>query len=223
MRSILTFPHSGDPMKQILIPALFSALGMLAGAQLPQEPAQDPGDGASMMEIQMEMMRLAQPGPEHEQLAKGEGAWVQTATLTMPPMGGMDPMPPMTSTARSQHEMVLGGRWMRMVTEGTMMGQKVESITYVGYDRRRDEYVTVGFDTMGTYHVAGRGKRGEDGIIRMYGTDDDGFGGQDFSFEIDDSDPARIHTKVIFTKLAGQVLDPPHTMVDVVQTRPSDG
>ena len=210
-------------MKQILIPVLCSAIGMFAGAQIPQEPAQEPADAPSMMEIQMEMMRLAQPGPEHEQMAKGVGAWEQTATLTMPPFGGMDSMPPITSTSKSQHEMVLGGRWMRMVTEGTMMGQKVESLTYVGYDRRHDEYVTVAFDTMGTYHVSGRGKRGEDGIIRMYGSDDDGFGGQDYSFEIDDSDPERILTKVIFTKMAGQVLDPPHTMVEVVQTRPSDG
>lgn len=69
-------------MKALLIPALFSALGILAGAQLPQEPEQEPGGGPSLMELQMEMMRLAQPGPEHEELAKGVGAWESAVTMT---------------------------------------------------------------------------------------------------------------------------------------------
>lgn len=207
-------------MKALLIPALFSSLGLMAGTQLPQEPAQDPADGKSMMEIQMEMMRLAQPGPEHEELAKGVGSWVNASTMTMPPMPGMAGMPPMQMSSTAEHEMVLGGRWMRMVTKGTMMGQPMEAITYVGFDRRHGDYVTVAFDTMGTYFVTGRGKRGEDGIIRMHGTDDDGYGGQEYVFEVDDSDPERVTTKLIFAKMGGMTFDPPHTMLEVVQTRP---
>lgn len=206
-------------MKALILPSLFSALGVLTGAQLAQEPAQEPAPAPTMMEMQMEMMRLAQPGPEHDALTKMVGDWDMSAKMTMPPMPGMDGMPPMESKAKTKQELVLGGRFIRSVAKGSMMGQPVESLSYLGYDRRHDEYVTVGFDTMGTYFVTARGKRGEDGIIRMHGTDDDGFGGQEYTFEIDDSDEDNIVTKVLFSKMGGQTFDPPHTMVEVVQAR----
>ena len=204
-------------MRLVPLLILFTALGFLTGATLPQEPApdQEPQEGPSMLE----MMELGQPGPEHAELAKGVGTWDAVSTLTMPPMPGMPEMPPMQSKATTVNEMVLGNRFMRSVSSGMMMGQKTESITYIGFDRRHDEYVVVGLDTMGTYFVTARGKRGEDGVIRLAGSDDDGWGGQDFVFEVDDSDPDRTVTRVIFSKLAGQELDPPHKMVEVVQTR----
>lgn len=206
-------------MKALILPSLFSALGILTGTQLAQEPTQEPAQGPSMLEMQMEMARLAQPGPEHEALAQGVGKWTVASKMTMPPMPGMEGMPPMETKATAVEESVLGGRFIRMTTTGSFMGQIMESIAYLGFDRRHGDYIMVAFDTMGTYFVTARGKRGEDGIIRMKGVDDDGYGGQAYTFEIDDSDVDSIKTNLYFDQLAGQDFDPPHKMVEVVQTR----
>lgn len=119
--------------------------------------------------MQAEYMKLAQPGPEHQMLAKLAGKWNMTVTLW--PAPGADPM---VFSGTGQNEMILGGRFLQMSSlsgEGEMM---TETLHLIGFDRRHNEFISAGFDTWGTYFVTARGPQDkETGRIVMSGTDVD--------------------------------------------------
>ena len=84
------------------------------------------------------------------------------------------------------------------------------------------EYTTVGLDTLGTYFVTGQGPRGEDGVIRMHGEDDDTMGGQVYTFEYEILGPDEHEYRVIFHRIGPTVYEEPFTMVSVRSTRKAD-
>ena len=136
-------------------------------------------------EMQMQAMQLAQPGPEHEIIAKMAGDWTVASKMWMAP-----DQKPMEMTIDSHAEMVLGGRFLKSTAKGSfkMMGMEipVESIGFFGYDRRNEVYTNVGFDTMGTYFITAEGTRDpETGVITVSGSDhDETFGiTQEYRFE----------------------------------------
>lgn len=136
---------------------------MMVGADAPEssEPTQQ-----ELMAMSMEM---AQPGPEHLELAKMAGKWNQHVKMWMQPG-----TPPMEVTGTSEAKMILGGRFLVSEGEAMMMGQKFENLSIMGFDRRHKVYTLVGYDVMGTYYVAAEGKAENDGkTIRMYGEDHD--------------------------------------------------
>ena len=92
----------------------------------------------------------------------------------------------------------------------------------LGFDRRHGEYTLVGFDTLGTYWVSGQGPRGEDGVIRMRGEDDDTMGGQVYTFEYEILGPDEHEYRVIFDRMGPTVYAEPFTMVSVRNTRKTD-
>jgi len=138
-------------MKRLLMTylALLILLAAAAPALAEDCPEVEP---AKMMEAQQKMMALMGPGPEHEVLAKFEGEW--NAAMKMWPMAGAEPM---TATLSSTNESVLGGRFMKMVGKGMLMGMPLENVSYYGYDRRHEVYTLVGMDTMGTYYITAEG------------------------------------------------------------------
>jgi hypothetical protein len=144
---------------------LFAAIVLLA--LMGNAPAQDnsPFDAA----MQAEYMKLAQPGPEHEMLAKLAGTWNMTVTVW--PAPGADPM---KFGGTGHNEMILGGRFLQMTSvsgEGEMM---TETLHLIGFDRRHNEFISAGFDTWGTYFVTARGPQDEKtGRIVMSGEDFD--------------------------------------------------
>jgi hypothetical protein len=192
-----------------IVPAAIAliALVLVAAAAMPPQDAAPPADTADPM---VEMMKLAQPGPEHEELMKYAGDWECDVTLTMAP--GVEPI---EQTASVTSRPILGGRFLELETTGEFMGQPFESLTILGFDRRHGLWTMVGFDTLGTYWVTAQGERDEDGVIRMHGRDDDPMGAQVFfnewRLEGDDAFSSSVH----FTQLGPQTFDEPFKMVDV--------
>jgi len=99
-----------------------------------------------------EYLALAMPGEEHQMLSQLVGDWEQEYRFFMTPE-----TEPMVSYGASTHEMILGGRFLKMNAQGETMGQKIEGLTILGFDKRFKEYTLYGFDTMGTYAVNPKG------------------------------------------------------------------
>ncbi|HXB07897.1 MAG TPA: DUF1579 domain-containing protein [Puia sp.] len=91
------------------------------------------------------MMAAATPGETHKMLAKSAGTWTATVTMWMQPG-----TPPTTSTAEATNEMVLGGRYLKSVNKGNMMGQPFEGVGYTGYDNVKKQFVNSWVDNFGT-------------------------------------------------------------------------
>lgn len=166
------------------------------------------------MAAMAKMLELAQPGPEHEELAKTAGTWDMDYSMWM-----MPDAPPLKASGESKTEMVLGGRWLYNDASGEMMGSKTQSIGYLGYDRRTEEYVTVGLDTMGTYFITASGEKGEDGVIRMHGVDDSPMGKQVYTFEMEFPSEDEQILRLYFSEMSGQTFDPPFKLMEYTATR----
>lgn len=206
----------------ILTTALFTQAFLTPTVVAAPDDDDEPATGGLDMQAMMEAMQLAQPGPEHEQLMATAGTWEQRMTIHMPPMEGMPQMPAMTSTADATLTPVLGGRFLMSESGGVMMGMPVEQLSFIGFDRRTEEYITVGLDTMGTYFVTGRGPRGEDGVVRMHGVDEDPMGRQVYTFEVEHISEDEQRISVLFTEMGGMTFEEPFEMVRIESTRKSD-
>ena len=182
-------------------------------ARMTAEPA--PQDGFDM-EAMMEAMRLAQPGPEHEELAKMlSGEWETDVSVK-----GMGPdSTPMKTNGTESAVAILDGRFIEVTSQGAFMGQPFESRSFIGYDRRHEQFTSVGMDTLGTYWVTATGKRDADGVIRMKGEDDDPAGKQVYTFEYETISEDEREFRVIFSQIGGQVYEEPFTMVTVRSRR----
>ncbi len=169
------------------------------------------------MEMMAKMMELAQPGPEHEELARLAGEWEPAISAQMMPGA-----PPMKESAPATASMILGGRFLEIVSEGDFMGQPVESRAILGFDRRHEVFTLIALDTLGTYWVTAQGKRGEDGVIRMQGEDDEPMGKQVYTFEYEILSADEYEYRVLFSRLGSQEFEEPFEMVSVHCTRKKD-
>jgi hypothetical protein len=86
--------------------------GAAVGGRLQQEQQQKQHD-------EEQMMRDAQPGEPHQQLAKLAGEWTYTTRLAMP---GQEPM---ESKGTAKMMMTLDGRFLHEQSNGEMMGMPV--------------------------------------------------------------------------------------------------
>ncbi|HEX9794689.1 MAG TPA: DUF1579 family protein [Planctomycetota bacterium] len=137
----------------------------LVQAQDPVQPgaAQAAPEGFDMAMMET-MMKLAEPGAEHKELADAEGEWTQAYKVYMPGM------PTMESTGTSRVFSMLDGRYIVEEIETTMMGQPFEGVMVLGYDNLAQEYVSVWMDSMSTWPVFSRGKADAKGMINLKGT-----------------------------------------------------
>lgn len=191
-----------------------AAFSLGAGLPSSQDGAPEGAPAGLSMEQMMAMMELAQPGPEHEEFARRVGEWDAEISMQMMP-GAPAQVVPASASART----ILGGRYLEITTKGSMMGMPTESIAILGFDRRHGEYTLIGLDTMGTYWVTGQGKRGEDGVLRMRGEDDEPMGKQVYTFEYKFLGPDEHEFRVLFHELGPQKFDPPFQMVKVHSKR----
>lgn len=155
---------------------LILTLAASAAAQDCDDPTPE-----QMMELQQKAMALMAAGPEHELLAGLAGDFTATAKMYMPGMDAME------SSMTSHNEMILDGRFLRSVSQGSLMGMSVESVNIFGYDRRHEHYTMIGFDTMGTYYITASGQYDESTrTLTLHGTDDDPVLGlvQDYTIEL---------------------------------------
>ena len=113
-----------------------------------------------------ELYEMMNPGIEHNMLKQYEGDWALEYEYRM----GMD-KDALTSPGEGKIEMILGNRFMKWSSKGEMMGQQVESLMILGFDKRIKKFTIYGFDTMGTYAVSAQGEQdSETGIITFEGT-----------------------------------------------------
>ena len=119
--------------------------------------AQEQPDSAKQAEMMAYYIELGQPAEEHQMLAKLTGTWKQEIIYWSEP--GAEPM---TASAVTVNEMILGGRFLQCVAEGEAMGQKAESLLLLGFDRRNKLYTQIALDTWGTYYVTAAGEYNED-------------------------------------------------------------
>ncbi|KAA3635371.1 MAG: DUF1579 domain-containing protein [Calditrichaeota bacterium] len=149
-----------------------------------------------MQAKQMEFMQLQMPGPEHEKLSKLEGDWDMEIKFWMAP--NTDPI---TITSSGTFKMILGGRFLEMRSSGKFMGQDMETLHVLGFDRRSGEYTSTGFDSQGTYSVSAEGKYdAEKDMIVMYGEDYDAYWDftQQYNFEVNMIDDDSFTWAVVF-------------------------
>ena len=70
----------------------------------------------------------------------------------------------------SQNEMILGGRFLKTMYKGDMMGQAFLGMGLDGYDKHKQKYVGIWIDTMGTMMTTFEGDAEESGkSLTMYG------------------------------------------------------
>ncbi len=92
------------------------------------------------------MMRYSTPGPEHGAMHQLVGKWEQQVKWRTAP-----DRPWVTSTSECESEMVLGGRFLRTITESEGDdGVEFRGIAYMGYDLYRKKYVVTWVDNMTT-------------------------------------------------------------------------
>jgi len=118
------------------------ALAGLLGASRSQAEEHPQMSEADMMKLYME---AAMPGPEHAMLAKSAGSWKVTMKSWMDPEGE-----PMESDGSETATMILGGRYLQSIFEGTSMMGPFEGMGILGYDNVKKKYVGTWSDTMGT-------------------------------------------------------------------------
>jgi hypothetical protein len=118
------------------------------------------------------MMKLAAPGPQHEQLKKMAGTWKVSNK------SWFQPGEPVVSQGTATSEMILGGRFLRETHKGDFNGMPFEGFGLTGYDNFKKEYVGVWMDNFGTGVMTSHGTMDATGkLLTMYAEYDDPMSG----------------------------------------------
>jgi hypothetical protein len=117
------------------------------------KPAAQPDAAAQMAE----MMKYANPGPQHEKLKAMEGTW---DAVTKAWMG---PGEPTTSKGVMKNEMALGGRLLESKYKGEWQGQPFDGYGLTGYDLKAGKLKSFWTDTMSTSWMVMDGDVSADG------------------------------------------------------------
>jgi hypothetical protein len=85
------------------------------------------------------------PGPMHEMMAASIGEWKTKNTYWMDPAGE-----PMESEGTMSVEMIMGGRYMKSIHKGMVMGMPFTGMYLQAYDNATKEFIAVWIDNLGT-------------------------------------------------------------------------
>lgn len=96
------------------------------------------------------------PGPMHQMMAKMVGNWKTVTTFSDPASGNE-----LKSEGKATFELILGGRYMKSVHSGEMMGMPFEGLGLDAYDNGNKEFVSIWIDNMGTGIIVMKGKLDE--------------------------------------------------------------
>jgi hypothetical protein len=145
-----------------------------------------PKDGAMAMDPAMmeKMMKLATPGEAHAELAKKAGSWETHIKVRMSP-----DMPWMESDGKAEKKSVLGGRYLEEDASFSMMGMPMQGLQLIGFDNKKQEYISLWADTGSTWWATLRGKKAADGSIEFKGMIDDGAGERPFRMVVKPKGP----------------------------------
>jgi hypothetical protein len=127
-------------IRTILAFTLFTLLGLTTSAL-----------GQSVDDQMKAAVAGSQPGPAHDVLKLFTGKWKSTITAHF------DPNHPTKGTGSTTNTMIMGGRFLQMQGDGTLMGLKVANMQIIGYDTRKNKYFSFSIDELGTYAVTAEG------------------------------------------------------------------
>jgi hypothetical protein len=117
-------------------------------------------------EMMKKWMDYMTPGDMHEMLAKSVGEWTYVSKYWMDPSA-----PPTVSEGRAVNEMILGGRYLKSMNYGEVMGMPMEGLNILAYDKATNEFFSFWIDNMGTGMTMARGKYDEKSkVCDMKGT-----------------------------------------------------
>ncbi|MFN3872020.1 MAG: DUF1579 domain-containing protein [Ignavibacterium sp.] len=133
-------------MKQFIYTSLFFIIFLL-GNPLAQN---DNMNQDEQMKIWMDYMT---PGSMHEMMAKLTGSWKMVSKMWMNPNDE-----PIISEGTVDAEMILGGRYLKMVAKFPMMGMQTEGWSLEAYDNGKKEFINIWIDNMGTGVALSTGK-----------------------------------------------------------------
>lgn len=132
--------------------ALLVSGGLAVAQEMQKKPqGQAPAAGPSPEEMQA-YAAAANPGEPHKRMAQMAGNWTYKMTMWMAPG-----QPPMETTGTIESSMILGGRYLRSIYKGNVMGQDFEGHGTDAYDNVAKEYVGTWVDNMGTGIMTTRG------------------------------------------------------------------
>jgi hypothetical protein len=120
-----------------------------------EQPSQQ--DQQKMMEAYKKMSALNE---NHEYLKYFVGEWDVTSRAWMFP--GSEPV---VSQSTSKADLILGGRFLKMLFKGTMFGQPFQGLQIVGYDNLQKKHITFWIDNSSTAFFLSTGSRDESGKV----------------------------------------------------------
>ena len=139
--------------------------GLAQGASAQEQPPKAP-DNETMM---AEYMKLIQPTPYHQFLAKFAGKWRSHYKMWFAPGN-----PPVESETTVTSEMKMGGRYLVSYEQGETMGRPFEGMLILAYDSLKKKFLSVWFDNYGTSLLTSEGTGDpETGVISLTGRMDD--------------------------------------------------
>jgi hypothetical protein len=114
-------------------------------------------------------MKFSQPGKEHALLKQMAGTFDADVETSMAPGA-----PVIKSKATQKGEMLLGGRYLRGVFSGDMMGMPFQGFGITGYDNQKKKYFSTWIDSMSTGMMVAEGSADASGkVLTFTGTYDD--------------------------------------------------
>lgn len=196
----------------LLALALLGQLPAVAQVQLPEGMTAE-----ELAEIQRRMAEAVRLGEEHTLMATLVGEWHQVLKLT--PAPGADVM---TMEGTATNEMILGGRFLKTESDLHLPGKEGGSLSILGFDRRSDEFNTIGMDTEGTYWVTAKGTYDDETrTITMSGEDYDPIFGhlQEYDFKTRFVDEDTYVMEIWFKDAVHTRGGPPFMMIEITSTR----
>ena len=125
--------------------------------------------GGNQDEQMAAWMKYAEPGPQHERMAKWAGMWRHESTHW--PYPGAEPQ---TSTSTAKFKSIMGGRFVTEKMSGKInfMGEERDLAGFgiFGYDNFKQKYFFGWIDSMGTMMMIGEGEEDDTGDIVYYST-----------------------------------------------------
>lgn len=117
----------------------------------------DDAKKAEMDAMMKAWMAYSTPGDAQKMMGTMAGTWDTEVKSYMDPS-----QPPMVTKGTSTFTMIMDGRYMQEMAEGSFMNMPFHGMGVYGYDNAMKKYVTTWVDNMGT------------GIMNSTGTSDDG-------------------------------------------------
>jgi hypothetical protein len=150
----------------IALSTAFVAARAVGAAPQQQDAKQDKPEAMPGMDPAMmaRMMELATPGKEHQELAARAGTWDIAYKFRMAPDAPWMDMKG-SATART----LLGGRYLLEEHAFEMMGEPMQGIMLLGFDKESGEYISLWMDSMSTWWVEARGKKDAAGKLDQRG------------------------------------------------------